>query len=217
MTNNSDETAGLDFLDFLFTVAISVGLTPEILQITGITGLLSEDWQQTGRWPSKDEAFNIGVYFLGFLNLTLSWFGYHGSIIARPLNYFSGFGMTRFVLDVLLVTMYGVMLVKYRNFDGALLLLLIIYSIFVVWDYLKVCEHWEKDFKNKQGTRLQRYRREWVSLFAFGIVALIAALYFLLHVNRWIALALAIFITVFYRFNKNHATWERRLGWKGIA
>lgn len=217
MTNGTDKPAGLDFLDFLFTVAISVGLTPEVLQIPGVTGLLSEEWQKTGRWPSMDETFNIGVYLLGFLNLTLSWFGYHASIRARPLNYFSGYGMTRFIFDVLLVIIYGINFIKYRSFDVIFSLLLIIYFIFVVWDYLKVCEYWETEFKNKTGTRLQRYRREWVSLFAFAIVALIVLLYFLFHINRWIALALAVFITVFYRFNKNHPTWEKLLGWKPNA
>lgn len=217
MTNKSDETAGLDFLDFLFTVAISVGLTPELLQVQWVTGLLSEDWYKTGRWPSVNEAFSVGVYLLGFLNLTLSWFGYHASIKARPLNYFSGYGMARFVFDVVLVVMYGIMLIQYRSFDVALSLLLIIYSIFAVWDYLKVCEYWEKEFKTKRGTPLQRYRREWVSVFAFGFVVLIALPYFLFQLNQWFALALAIFITVFYRFNKNHPTWEKLLGWTEVV
>ena len=207
-----DNAAGIDFLDFLFTVAISVGLTPELLQVPWVTGLLSVDWYKTGRWPSANEAFSLGVYLLGFLNLTLSWFGYHASIKARPLNYFSGYGMTRFVLDVLLVVMYGILLIQYRSFDVALSLLLIIYSIFVVWDYLKICEYWETEFKNKKGTLLQRYRREWVSVFAFGVVVLIALPYFVLQMSRWFALALAICITVFYRFNKNHPTWEKLLG-----
>ena len=132
MTNSSDEPAGLDFLDFLFTVAISVGLTPEVLQIPGVSGFLSEEWQKSGRWPSTDEFFNIGVYLLGFFNLTLSWFWYHASIKTRPLNYFSGYGMTRFILDVLLIIMYGIMLIKYRSFNVAISILLIIYFIFAV-------------------------------------------------------------------------------------
>jgi hypothetical protein len=214
MTNSADEPAGLDFLDFLFTVAISVGLTPEVLQISGISGFLSEEWQKSGRWPSIDESFNIGVYLLGFFNLTLSWFGYHASIKARPLNYFSGYGMTRFILDVLLIIMYGIMLIKYRSFNVSIFLLSIIYLIFAIWDYLKICEYWKKEFRDKSGTRLQRYRREWVSLFTFVIVAVIVLIYFMFHVNRWFVLVSAICITVFYRINKNYPIWERLLGWK---
>jgi hypothetical protein len=214
MTSSADEPAGLDFLDFLFTVAISVGLTPEVLQISGVSGLLSEEWHKLGRLPSIDESFSIGVFLLGFFNLTLSWFGYHASIKTRTLNYFSGYAMVRFILDILLIIMYGIMLIKYKNFNVVISSLLMIYLIFVVWDYLKVCEYWEKEFRDKTGTRLQRYRREWVSLFAFGIVVIITLLYFIFNINHWLALVSAICITVFYRFNKNYATWEKLLRWK---
>lgn len=84
--NKNKERAGVDFLDFLFTVAISVGLTPEILQINGVSGLLSEPWHLQGTQFSRDDFFNSGVFFLGLSNLTLSWFGYHASIIRRPLS-----------------------------------------------------------------------------------------------------------------------------------
>ena len=67
MTNSSDEPAGLDFLDFLFTVAISVGLTPEVLQIPGVSGFLSEEWQKSGRWPSTDEFFEYRCLFVRLL------------------------------------------------------------------------------------------------------------------------------------------------------
>jgi hypothetical protein len=214
MTNSTDEPAGLDFLDFLFTVAISVGLTPEVLQIPDVSGFLSEKWQKSGRWPSTDESFNIGVYLLGFFNLTLSWFGYHTSIKARPLNYFSGYGMTRFILDVLLIIMYGIILIKYRSFNVAISLLLIIYFIFAIWDYLRVCEYWENKYRDKPGTKLQRYRREWVSLFAFGIVAEIALLYFCVSCKSMVCTSFCPLYTVFYRINKNYATWEKLLGWK---
>ena len=66
--------------------------------------------------------------------------------------------------------MYGIMLIKYRSFNVAISILLIIYFIFAVWDYLKVFEYWENEFRNKQGTRLQRYRREWVSLLRLGLL-----------------------------------------------
>lgn len=113
----TDERAGVDFLDFLFTIAISVGLTPELLQINGVTGLLSEPWNLQGTRLSSEDAFNLGVFFLGLFNLILSWFGYHASIDTRPLNYKSGFGMARFVIDVFLVLMFGVMLIKHKSGD----------------------------------------------------------------------------------------------------
>ena len=231
----NDETAGLDFLDFLFTIAMSAGLTPELLQIGGMTGLLSEDWQKSGRYPNGDEWFNIWVFGLGFLNLTLSWFGYHASIKSRPLNYYSGYGMARFILDVSLVIMYGVILLKYKSFGVVLFILMLVYVIFVIWDWLKIGEYQKppkgvtepeasKYFSVKlckarekylgwsdRKIKFQAYRREWVTHVCSVLFILLWVIYFWCHVNRWIALIGAIFITVFYRFNKNHTTWERLL------
>lgn len=208
------ERAGVDFLDFLFTVAISIGLTPEILQINGVTGLLSEPWNLQGTSISSDDAFNLGVFFLGLFNLTLSWFGYYASIISRPLSYTSGFGMARFVIDVFLVLMFGVMLIKHKSFDVVLVLLVAIYLSYVVWDALKIGEYWDSEFKEKKGNHLKRFRREWVTVFAFVTVALIAVFYFCFQMDRWYALALAIAISVFYRVNKIYPTWETLLGVK---
>lgn len=213
MKNGNDERAGVDFLDFLFTVAISIGLTPELLQIQHVTGLLSEEWHKAGRWPSIDEFFNIGVFLLGLFTLTLSWFGYHASIIRRPLNNFSGYGMARFVLDVFLVIMFGIMLIKYKSFDVALSLFGFIFFIYVIWDFLKIREY-RDEFEKKTGTFLERYRRELVTVFWFVAVAFIAFLHFSFHFNRWLILALAILITFFYRINKNYAIWERLFGVK---
>jgi hypothetical protein len=210
----NDDTAGLDFLDFLFTVAISVGLTPELIQVSGVTGLLSEAWQKEGRWPCPDELFNIGVFGLGFLNLTLSWFGYHASIRTRPLNYVRGYGMFRFLLDVLLVISYGVILIKFKSFHVVLVLLILVFFIFVVWDCLKIGEYWD-EFKLKYESDgiLKGFRREWVSVFSFCLFAAVGIAYFLFGL-KWVSLILAILITFFYRFNKFFPTWERVLGVK---
>jgi hypothetical protein len=230
----NDETAGLDFLDFLFTVAISVGLTPELLQVFGITGLLSEAWQKEGRFPCGDELFNVGVFGLGFLNLTLSWFGYHASISSRPLNYFSGFGMVRFILDVSLVIMYGVILVKYKSFRVVLFLLLIVWLIFVIWDVLKIREYWRHEETSDKATKyfgvqldvarkefidwkprrikILVFRRELVSLvWCLAFIAL-PTLYFFSSVDRWVILIGALISTIFYRVNKNHPVWELLFG-----
>jgi hypothetical protein len=228
---NNDETAGLDFLDLLFTVAISVGLTPELLQISGLTGLLSEEWQKVGRWPNTNEFFGLGVFGLGFLNLTLSWFGYRASIKSRPLNYYSGYGMVRFILDVSLVIVYGVILLKYKSFGVVLSLLISVYVIFTIWDLLKIGEYHkspkgttdsDKYFSAKLITakktttlwraRLQVYRREVVTLVCCILFTAVGSLYFYGSWNRWAILTSAVFITLFYRFNKNHPTWEKWLG-----
>ena len=231
---NTDETAGLDFLDFLFTVSISIGLTPELLGINGISGLLSEDWQMVWRWPNASESFSLAVFILAFLNLTLSWFGYHASIKSRPLNYYSGYGMVRFILDVSLVIIYGVILLKYKTFTAVLSLLICVYVIFFIWDLLKIGEYHEppagvsdsdKYFSVKltkartanpswseSKIKLQVYRRELVTLVCCVLFIALGILYFCVSLPQWLALSGAMFISVFYRFSKNHLTWEKWIG-----
>jgi hypothetical protein len=228
--STNEEKAGLDFLDFLFTVAISVGLTPEVLN--GATGLLSEKWQVEGRWPNHLEWIQIGVFIVGFLNLTLSWFGYHASIRSRPLNYFSGYGLVRFMLDVLLVIVYGIILIKYRSPNVVFFLLWLVWLIFVIWDVLKVREYWRPEpaadgkyfgpqwdsartdcpSEYKAKTVLKVFRREFVTLFWFLILCVIVLVRTRANWNEWIFIIAAASVTVFYRFNKNHAMWERIFG-----
>jgi len=232
--SRNEETAGLDFLDFLFTVAISVGLTPELLN--GPTGLLSEKWQLDGRWPNGQEWIQIGAFSVGFFNLTLSWFGYHASIRSRPLNYFTGYGMVRFIIDVLLVIVYGIILIKYRNPNIVFFLLLVVWFIFVIWDVLKILEYWrpkaggrpdaggEKYFgpkwdetrktQSKRKTALMVFRREFVSLFWFIALVVIYSIRHGAKWNEWVFLVAAFGVTVLYRLNKNYAMWERFFGVK---
>lgn len=211
MTNaaNDGQPAGLDFLDFVFTIAMGIGLTPEILGRDYITGLLSEQWARTVQFPQGQDLFNLGVFLLGFLTLTLSWFGYHGSIRKRPLKYDTLSGMLRFIIDVLLVIIYGVILVKYRHFHVVLFLLLLVHTIFVIWDLLKITEHWNT-YQARGGSHLYRFRREYVSVVSFVLFLLVWASAGVLP--QVLTLILAIAVTVLYRVNKIYPTWERLFG-----
>jgi hypothetical protein len=197
------ETAGLDFLDFVFTVAMSIGLTPEILG-GDFKGMLSEEWLRDGRWPAGGEWFNLGVFGFGFLNLTLSWFGYHASIRNKRLKWETIVGMFRFVLDVLLVIIYGLMLIKYKQFGVVLANFSAVFVMFVVWDVLKIIEHWKEKYQRLWLARRFRaaFRRELVS----GLYALLVALLWIAYsqwgLPRWSALVLALAITVLYRIHK---------------
>lgn len=203
------DSSGIDFLDFLFTVAISVGLTPEALGVSGIEGLLSLSQKWKIAWPDSNDWFYISSFFLGLINLSLSWFGYHASIRTRPLKYSSSFGMIRFIIDIFLVIVYGIMLIQFTNLNVIICILLAIYLIFSVWDAIKIREYREEFNKKDVSNDLERYRREWVTLFAFMLVGIVAVLHFYLAWNRWVILGLAFLVTVFYRFNKLHRTWER--------
>ena len=128
MNQKEDETAWLDFLDFVFTVAMGIGLTPEVLG-EKFRGLLSESWVHGTESPSGIDLYNLGVFVLGFLTLTLSWFGYHASIRSKPLTYTTTQGMFRFIMDVALVIIYGFILLEFRNYGRVLFLLVIVHCM----------------------------------------------------------------------------------------
>lgn len=199
--SNSTEPAGINFLDFLFTLSMG----------NGIKELLLDGWSKEGRCPTSDESFNIGVFVLGFLTLTLSWFGYHAALAQRPHKYESGKDMIRFVLDVLLVIIYGLMMLQYKSINMVLFLLVVVFLIYVVWDIIKILKY-KDEFRQKQGTKLTLYRREWVSFFWFLYTLFVYILQLSGLSNRSWILGLAMFGIVFYRVNKIFPLWERLFG-----
>jgi len=206
---DSADSFDLDLLDFLFTFALGFGMTPEVLN-AGLKGLLSEVWYTEGRWPNTGELFDFLVFFVGFLNLALSWFGYHVSVRLRPLKYKSPYGMWRFLIDVVLVIVYGIILLEYKRFGVVLVWLIFVYALFPLWDFLKVREY-QENFRAKPDPFLRRYRRECVSGFA-AVLFLLTGLLYYYQLNRRAILTLAGFVTVFYRINKGYPVWERIFG-----
>jgi uncharacterized membrane protein len=174
----------LEFIDPLFAIAVHIGV---------VEGIMKSPWFEATRNPtSKDEWFNIAVFGLGFLLLVLSWFGYHASLLRRPLR-----GGGRFVIDVVLVLLYAAILVKYDHFSAVLFLLMIVFLLYPVWDVFKIVEH-------PVTSRESGYRREAVSaLFALGFIALYVADY-----RSWlppgVLLSFAFFGVVAYRAVKAH-------------
>lgn len=184
------KTAGIGFLDFLFTVAISAALTPEKLGVSKqLTGVLAERWVQAGDTPRGGEVFDLAVFALGFLTFAFSWFGYHRSVETRPLKYDSVWSMFRFVLDILLIILYALAMVQYKNLSAVLSILTLVYFLYIVWDILKVRDA-------GQGFS----RREWLtvaSFVAFLLLCLLAGV-----AGGWLLVCAAIAVTFVYRVGK---------------
>jgi hypothetical protein len=195
------EAAGLDFLDFLFTVSMGIGLTPEILQQTQIKGLLQAQWALgTGRYPNNEEWIQIFSFFLGFLTLTLSWYGYHGSLDKRPHRYDKGTDMFRFVLDVVLVILYGIMMVRFWNLDVVLAVLLVVFIIYSIWDSIKFfTPNFFEEGNEVENTELKRRIRVTWKWTIFVFLAFLSHLVFNLE---WISVLVAIASVILYRLNK---------------
>src|SRR6184192_1594806 len=91
-STDSDGSIFIDFLDPLFAVAIGIGFQD---------GLFHEKWLLEWQLPKDGDLFNLFVFILGLLTITLSWFGYHKSIRNRSIE-----GKGRFILDVVLLVFY---------------------------------------------------------------------------------------------------------------
>lgn len=183
-TPQGSDRLRLEFIDPLFAIAIHIGV---------VEGIMKSPWFEQTRTPStRGEWFNIAVFCLGFLMLVLSWFGYHASLLKRPLR-----GGMRFLIDVVLVLLYAGILVKYDHFSAVLLLLMIVFLLYPAWDLFKIVEH-------PAVSRASGYRREIVSA-SFAIVFILLYLldYFSL-LPRSVLLSFAIFGVLAYRAVKAH-------------
>jgi Protein of unknown function (DUF2934) len=144
--NGQQTSDSIDLIDIVFTAVVAIGLTPEVLQKDHLTGMLSESWVKNALSGkpisfSYTEVLDLGVFLVGLLTLLLSWFGIHVSLRANPIRSTGMSGMFRFVLDVVLILLYGVILIFFRQLNAVLLLLAIVYSLYVVWDVLKTVEY----------------------------------------------------------------------------
>lgn len=125
-----------DLLDFLFTLALAIGLAPEFV---GGEGLLAYNWRLT--IPSYSFIFDILVFGLGLATLLFSWYGFNHSVSQKPVLYGSLAGLLRFSLDAILVLLYGFLLIQYRNFGVFFATLIFIFIIYTIWDALKIIEY----------------------------------------------------------------------------
>lgn len=191
MATDEKKPFGIDFIDPLFAVAISIGFTE---------GIMKEQWFRDWYMPKGDDTFNLFVFGLGFLTIVLSWLGYHESIKTKPLH-----GIGRFILDVLLVMVYAVLMVKFRDLGAVLFLIAIIYLLYILWDLFKVNEY-PKQYK-KEEKWWKRYRRELVTVVWFFIFALIWVIYIFGALNRETLLISAYVSIGLYRVNKGVDIW----------
>jgi hypothetical protein len=188
--NPHTQTPDIGFFDYVYIVAISVGLFPEVLGIPGLTGMLSQDWVRSGQAPSADVRFSLCLLFLGIATIALSWFGYHRSLTSRPFRYDSLLSMFRFLIDIVLLISYALLLLQFKNLKAFVFFLVLNYGLYLVWDIIKIIEFKEAKFK----------KRELATLLTF--VSFIILWQTASELNKWLVLALATAITFTFRLSK---------------
>ena len=189
----SDSRIGIDFIDPLFAVVISISFVE----------VMKQPWFEpaSGSFQMR-YAFDIASLGLGYLTVVLSWVGYHLSIRSKPIRVETLPGFLRFIWDVVLLACYWLLLVKFESFWFVLLMLLIVNGVFVLWDQLK---WWEYAREDTAGTR----RRRGVSTFWAILFAALFLFYWLLgfsgdsvSVADWLFVAMAYLGTILYRIHK---------------
>lgn len=199
-SSRSQSSIFIDFLDPLFAVAIGIGFQ---------NGILLEPWLQNWVCPKSGELFHLLVFLLGIFTIALSWLGYHKSIKKKPLE-----GRGRFLLDIELLILYMLLLFQYKNFGAVLFILAAIYFSFILWDILKVIEHW-KDYQTVGDGPFKRYARELITLQWFVVFALLSLAHHWCGAegDNYYLLFSAYVSTGLYRADKSHHFIGRLVRW----
>ncbi len=216
----------VDPIDFLFTVVITIGLTPELLG-SNFDGLLSERWAREGALPSYPrEVEHLLAFSVGLLTLTLSWYGYHGSATRMWMHYSPLEGLMRFQTQLFMVVIYGLMMIR---FDCTILVMSALSGVFflyVAWDSVAVRDAIQEDqilsatyqtigqklgyLLMKRGFLASKFRRQLVTVFWFILTVILLLLS--LFVHDVLILIGAVLVVILYRVNKEQEWgWERWL------
>ena len=187
-----DYSSTVVFIDVLFAVVMGLGLT----QIMG------QGWFKSLSFQSLfDNAFEITVIFVGYLTLFCSWWGYHRSVRRRQIPR-GGIGVAIFVVDILLLACYWLLLVKFESLMFVLSVLLVVFSLYFVWDTLWFL----KDRPEKDPAT---WRRRGVTTFWLVIVAVILGAYVALDCSDYLStsveiafVVLACLVLLLYRIHK---------------
>lgn len=130
--NIIDSSTG-QFIDPLFAVIIAAGLSETIVI-----------WVKTRDIP---ELYVFLTVLTGYINILLSWFGYHKSIRKRPI-----IGVARFIITVTLLPLYllTIIICSPDMYQYNLLVYLFVFLLWFLWDCLKCYEYNEPmDFISK--------------------------------------------------------------------
>jgi len=200
-----DDRIGVDFIDPLFAVALSLNFE-ELKKEPWFT-----DWPLILRTPHN---FTFLTLALVWATVILSWVGYHRSIKTSPIRVRTLAGWWRFILDVLLLVFYFVLLVSYQDFKRELRVLAIVFFLFIVWDRFKKIEHPRAEYADDaQWTKATAQRGVTVVWFIFFLCL---AIFYWLHPPQtryecedWLLLAAAVVGTVLYRVHKVRLWWPR--------
>lgn len=196
--DGQDPNASVTFIDVLFAVVMSLGLTQ----------IMARPWfKSMPEGIASGIAFEILVILLGYSTLLLSWWGYHRSLRRRWLPE-GGLGLAIFAVDILILVGYWLLLVKFESFFFVLSVLFAIYFMYFCWDSL----WW---LKHRPETDPKQWRRRAVTIVWMVLSGTIVFTYVALSLCGslptlvdWIFAVLAHLVNILYRLHKEHLSPE---------
>ncbi len=213
MTVGNDDQIGVDFIDPLFAVALSLNFE-ELKNETWFT-----DWSLIVHSP--ESFFVFLTLALAWATVILSWVGYHRSIKTNPIRVRTLAGRWRFILDVLLLIFYSVLLIKYADFKRELRVLAVVFFLFFLWDIFKKKEHPKKDYGTDEAAWNRAGQQRGVTVVWF-VFFLFLTIFYGLHPPQsryecedWLLLVSAMTGTILYRAHKVQLWCPRLLKFLG--
>ena len=197
----NDGRIGVSFLDVLFAIVMGISAT-KVLELPWVK------WEPGFMWQASF-GFEMGVLFLGYSLLILSWVGYHQSVgtIVQEIRTIPQWAT--FIIDILLLACYLLNLVKFDKFLFVLGMLFLVFSLYVVRD---IFQQKQRASANKEGPQKMGVSRFWAICFT-----ILLGIYWLLDLEdtylvavNWAFLVLAFAGVVLYRFHKKQL-WPKPL------
>jgi hypothetical protein len=126
----SHDSFTIDFIDPLFAVILHIGF---VRTVVDMRLYLDFDTLYT---EHKVTIRALGLLVLGFMNILLSWHGYHRSVLEKPIR-----GGMRFYVDVLCLLIYLFIVLEFQSLQNVAWLLVAQFVLFWLWDGAKALEY----------------------------------------------------------------------------
>lgn len=124
MSEHEHDPSSGQFIDPMFAVMIAAAVAETIVV-----------------WAKKDavfpDIFPLLVVIVGYINLLLSWFGYHKSVKKKPI-----LGSLRFIITVILLPMYLLTIVMFAgDFYRVAVIYSMVFILWSIWECFKYIEY----------------------------------------------------------------------------
>lgn len=113
-----------DFMKRFFSVAVSVGFASKISDLSFFSSFTL---------PTTEQSHQLVLLIFAMIVVVGSWEFYFSSITKRPL-----IDWPRFVTDIVIVSLYIVLLLSVKSFDIFFMYLLMIIFLYIIWDVLSM-------------------------------------------------------------------------------